>query len=114
MTGISTHVLDTAQGKPAKNVPVSLEKQDAPDQWQLIGSGRTDQDGRCTQLLPDGQSLSPGTYRLAFDIRTYHSAQGAHGLYPVVHIIFTVRAGETHLHIPLLVSPHGYTTYRGS
>jgi 5-hydroxyisourate hydrolase len=114
MNRISTHVLDTAQGRPAKDVPVRLERQESPGEWRLVASSRTDGDGRCPQLLPENEILRAGTYRLAFDTASYHFAQKAQGLYPVVEITFQVRDGESHFHIPLLLSPHGYTTYRGS
>jgi len=114
MNRISTHVLDTAQGKPAKDVPVRLERQESPGEWRPIFSSRTDGDGRCPQLLPENETLRAGNYRLAFDTASYHLAQKIQGLYPVVEITFQVRDGETHFHIPLLLSPHGYTTYRGS
>jgi 5-hydroxyisourate hydrolase len=114
MTRISTHVLDTARGMPAKDVAVHLERHDDSGEWLILGSARTDQDGRCGQMLPDDLELSPGVYRLAFDTASYYAAQGVDGLYPIVQVTFSVRAGDTHFHIPLLLSPHGYTTYRGS
>jgi 5-hydroxyisourate hydrolase len=110
---ISTHVLDTSTGKPAKDVRVRLERQQS-GQWQVLNSSHTDADGRCLQLLPDGEPLRAGTYRLAFDTGSYHQAQKIEGLYPVVEIVFQVREGESDFHIPLLLSPHGYSTYRGS
>ena len=114
MKRISTHILDVVHGKPAKNVPVRLEKQNAPGDWRLLTSGRTDRDGRCAQLLPEGDELSAGVYRLSFDTGSYHAAQNIAALYPVVEVTFQVRDGESNLHIPLLLSPNGYTTYRGS
>ena len=114
MNRISTHVLDTALGKPAKDVPVRLERQESNGEWRVLSLLRTDSDGRCVQLLPENEALSAGTYRLAFDTATYYRAQKGDGLYPVVEITFEARGGESHFHIPLLLSPHGYTTYRGS
>ncbi len=114
MNRISTHVLDTAQGKPANDVPVRLERQESGGEWRLIFSSRTDGDGRCPQLLPENETLRAGNYRLAFDTASHYLAQKIQGLYPVVEITFQVRDGESHFHIPLLLSPHGYTTYRGS
>ena len=114
MNRISTHVLDTAKGKPAAGVPVRLERQDASGKWLSLGSGQTDQDGRCAQLLPDGATVVEGVYRLTFDTAKYFGACGVEGLYPAVKVLFHVRKGETHFHIPLLLSPNGYTTYRGS
>ena len=113
MNRVSTHVLDVAQGKPAKDMPVRLERRVAAD-WILVSSSQTDGDGRCSQLLPDDETLPPGLYRLAFDTASYHLEHKTEGLYPVVEITFLVREGELHFHIPLLLSPYGYTTYRGS
>ena len=111
---ISTHVLDTALGIPAAGVPVRLDHQQKDTRWRTIGDSQTDGDGRCKQLLPEPHALPPGIYRLAFDTRTYHATKEVSGLYPVVEITFEVRPGETHFHVPLLLSPNGYTTYRGS
>jgi len=114
MNRISTHVLDTAQGQPARGVAVRLERREISGNWVALASGRTDADGRCVQLLPEGDPLRAGIYRLSFDAASYHHAQKVEGLYPVVEVTFQVHEGETHFHIPLLLSPHGYTTYRGS
>lgn len=111
---ISTHVLDTAQGRPAAGVAVRLERRDAPEKWTQVSSGQTDQDGRCAQLLPDAREFSGGDYRLTFETAAYFKAQGVEGLYPFVEITFQARDDEAHFHIPLLLSPNGYTTYRGS
>jgi 5-hydroxyisourate hydrolase len=110
---ISTHVLDTALGVPAVGVPVCLEQQES-GAWRELGSSQTDGDGRCKQLLPEYHVLAAGRYRLVFNTDWYFSNQNASGLYPVVEITFEVRSGESHFHIPLLLSPNGYTTYRGS
>ena len=114
MTRISTHVLDTVVGQPAKDVPVRLERRDASGVWRLLGAARTDQDGRCERLLPGKEALTPGLYRLAFETATYFAARKLDGLYPLIEITFHVRDGEKRFHIPLLLSPNGYTTYRGS
>jgi 5-hydroxyisourate hydrolase len=114
MMRISTHVLDIAQGQPAKDVPVRLERQEATGSWRLLASSRTDQDGRCAQLLPENEGLTPGVYRLGFDTAAYFGVRKLDGMYPLVEIVFHVRNGEEHFHIPLLLSPNGYTTYRGS
>jgi 5-hydroxyisourate hydrolase len=111
--GISTHVLDLALGRPARDVAVQLERQEVSD-WRLIASGRTNQDGRCNQLLPEEDNLAPGFYRLVFDTANYFAGQKIDALYPVVEITFRVKDGESRFHIPLLLSPNGYTTYRGS
>lgn len=114
MNRISTHVLDTARGTPAGGVPVRLEHRDLSGEWTAIGSGQTDQDGRCGRLVPEGVKLREGLYRLAFDTASYFTATKQEGLYPVVEITFRIRSGESSFHIPLLLSPNGYTTYRGS
>lgn len=114
MNRISTHILDTAKGAPAAGVPVRLERRDSDGEWASLGSGQTDQDGRCGQLLPEGTTLHEGLYRVAFDTADYFTATNQEGLYPMVEITFRVRGGESHFHIPLLLSPNGYTTYRGS
>ena len=111
---ISTHVLDTARGTPASGMSVNLERHDSSGEWRTLSSRQTDRDGRCSQLLPEGKGISPGTYRLAFDTGNYYRTQGVESLYPMVLVTFTVLEGERDFHIPLLLSPHGYTTYRGS
>ena len=114
MNGISTHILDLALGKPADDVPVRLERRELSGDWIQLGNSRTDSDGRCSQLLPQGEPLRAGLYRLVFNTLDYHRAQQTEGFYPVVEITFHVRDGESRFHIPLLLSPYGYTTYRGS
>jgi 5-hydroxyisourate hydrolase len=114
MKRISTHVLDTALGKPAASVAVRLERLEESGAWSQLGSGQTDADGRCAQLLPESDGLRVGRYRLAFETGNYFAGIGVAGLYPLVEITFEVRGGETHLHVPLLLSPNGYMTYRGS
>jgi len=111
---VSTHVLDTSRGKPASGVPVRLERRDGAGEWAQIFAGRTDDDGRCGQLLIEGKEFGAGEYRITFRTETYFRLQDVEGLYPQVEITFHVREGEMHYHIPLLLSPNGYTTYRGS
>ena len=114
MKRISTHVLDIALGQPARDMAVRLERRETSGSWVALGSARTDVNGRCEQLLPDGDALRGGLYRLSFDTASYHHAQKVKSLYPVVEVTFQVHEQELQLHIPLLLSPHGYTTYRGS
>lgn len=114
MSRISTHILDTTHGRPAPAVPVSLDFRELTGAWRQVSRGQTDTNGRCSQLLPDGESLVEGIYRLTFDTAAYFESQGIRGLYPFVEITFQVRRGESHFHIPLLLNPNGYTTYRGS
>lgn len=114
MNGISTHILDIALGKPATSIMVILDRKAANDTWQRISSERTDDDGRCKQVLTANTPLLPGEYRLHFETRPYHHAQGVVSLYPFVEVTFLVSEGDSHIHIPLLLSPNGYTTYRGT
>ena len=111
--GISTHVLDLAQGRPAAGIAVTLERQ-AGGNWREAGGGTSDRDGRVAALLPDGQDAQPGTYRLRFDVRSYFAAGGVAHFHPVIEITFTATADSPKYHVPLLLSPFGYSTYRGS
>jgi 5-hydroxyisourate hydrolase len=113
MRRISTHILDLVYGKPASGVPVRLEKQSDGD-WKLLNSHVTDEDGRCAQLLGEDEEMSAGVYRLIFDTGSYYAQKQINSLYPVVEVTFQARDGESHFHIALLLSPNGYTTYRGS
>lgn len=109
---ITTHVLDTALGRPASGVHVVLEVMDTRDNWHVAGRGVTDPDGRLSTLLT--AEPAPGTYRLVFDTRGYFEGQGTSAFYPHVAVTFTVEEGDGHYHVPLLLSPFGYSTYRGS
>lgn len=113
MSGISTHILDIARGRPASGVPVLLEIQ-VESGWREIGRGLTDEDGRARHLLPAGSALTPGIYRLTFTTEVYFRAEGIEGFYPEAAIVFHVRDASQHYHVPLLLSPYGYSTYRGS
>ena len=112
MTGITTHVLDVSRGRPAAGVPVVLERRDG-ETWRAVGRDSTDADGRAKNLS-GGVTLAAGQYRLTFDTGAYFSAQGVATLYPSVIIVFEVAPDQTHYHVPLLLSPFGYTTYRGT
>ena len=114
MSRISTHVLDVSMGKPAKDVSVRLERREHSGDWLVLFSSRTGSDGRCAQLLPPNENLSAGVYRLNFDIASYFQAQEIATLYPLIEVAFQVLEGESEFHIPLLLSPNGYSTYRGS
>ena len=118
--GLSTHILDTALGRPAAGVAVTLSQLSGDlrlsadlHSWQLIGSGHTDADGRCKTLLGE-TSLEPVTYKLHFATAAYFAAAPLPSLYPFVEIVFTVTDAAQHHHIPLLLTANGYTTYRGS
>jgi 5-hydroxyisourate hydrolase len=114
MRRISTHILDIVCGKPASEVPVRLEKQEAAGDWSVVNTALSDQDGRCAQLLREHEDLSAATYRLIFTTASYYERQKIETLYPAVEVTFRARDGESHFHIALLLSPNGYTTYRGS
>jgi len=105
MSGITTHVLDTARGRPAAGIAVFLELRDG-DEWREIGRGTTDDDGRLRTLT--GPSIDAGTYRITFD------TSGRSDFFPLVAIEFVVKDPQQHYHVPLLLSPFGYSTYRGS
>ncbi len=109
---ITTHVLDTAQGRPAHGVAIELEREDR-GVWHLIGAGVTDADGRLRTLTPAGP-VHPATYRIRFQTGLYFQAHSLNGFFPVVEIQFTITDGNAHYHVPLLLSPYGYSTYRGS
>ena len=114
MSPITTHVLDTARGRPAGGVQVQLESGDGAGGFVLLGRGATDADGRCQTLLPDQHRLAPGVYRLRFDTGAWFAAQGLEAFFPSVEIVFELKTVERHYHVPLLLSPFGYSTYRGS
>jgi 5-hydroxyisourate hydrolase len=114
MNGITTHILDTARGRPAAGVGVTLERFDGTDGWQSVGQADTDRDGRIRAWTPDSRPLQSGLFRLTFNTGRYFEANGVSAFYPVVIIVFHVDAGEAHYHVPLLLNPFGYTTYRGS
>jgi 5-hydroxyisourate hydrolase len=113
MSQITTHVLDISLGRPAANVNVILEAKTASNEWTLVGRGSTDGDGRLKDLAA-GKTLNPGTHRLTFETGAYFALRKIDGLYPQVIVVFEVNAARDHYHIPLLLSPQGYTTYRGS
>ncbi|HKS43976.1 MAG TPA: hydroxyisourate hydrolase [Amycolatopsis sp.] len=104
MSLVTTHVLDTAAGKPAQGVDVRLEFQGT-----ILARARTDEDGRIRELGPD--RLAPGVYRLVFDVEDY---LGPDAFFPEIAISFRILDGEAHHHVPVLLSPFGYSTYRGS
>jgi 5-hydroxyisourate hydrolase len=107
---ISTHVLDTARGRPAAGVPVALER--VAGDGAVIARAVTDADGRVRELAP--ASLAAGDYRLTFDTGAYFATLGIEGFYPLVTVVFSLRDPSQHHHVPLLLSPFGYATYRGS
>lgn len=113
MTTISTHVLDTATGRPAAGVPVALTRRGARGAWSEASRHETDDDGRVGDLL-DGEDLTAAVYRLRFETEAYMEATGRASFYPWVDVVFRIDDPDDHHHVPLLLSPYGYSTYRGS
>ncbi len=118
-SAITTHVLDTARGCPAAGVPIVLEAL-SPDgaaggvsNWTELGRGITDADGRLNGLC-DPSPIAVGQYRVTFDTATYFAKTGTESFYPEAQVTFAVGDGSQHFHVPLLLSPFGYSTYRGS
>ncbi len=112
---ITTHVLDTANGHPASGIQVKLEKQQDGGSWKELASGTTNEDGRITDWFNPGGKAEPGLYRVTFHVEAYLKAAGPEPLfYNEIPVIFRLTDPEAHYHIPLLLSPYGYTTYRGS
>jgi 5-hydroxyisourate hydrolase len=113
MSTITTHILDTARGTPAESIEIILFCQNDRD-WQKIGSGKTDSDGRVKDLCKDRPNLTAGTYKMHFNTKQYFSATGDALFYPYAEVVFIIDKSDQHYHIPLLLSPFGYSTYRGS
>ena len=114
MSAITTHILDISRGHPAEGVPVHLDAQEVDGGWRELATGATDADGRLRDLLTDNFDLQPGVYRLVFDTAAYFEAQSVRSFYPHVAVAFLVHDAQQHYHVPLLLSPFGYSTYRGS
>ena len=113
MSQITTHILDTALGCPAPDVAVTLSHRNAGE-WEDVGNGRTDKDGRVPNLCPEDTVLPAGTYRMHFAISHYFDANSTPIFYPWAEVVFNIDDDGQHYHIPLLLSPYGYSTYRGS
>lgn len=111
---ITTHVLDTMRGTPAADLQVVLEFRAQAKDWKELARGKTDTDGRITDLIGENTKLEPGVYRLAFHTSTYFKSVGVDGFYPYIHVVFELKEPITRCHVPLLLSPYGYSTYRGS
>lgn len=112
MSSISTHVLDLVRGGPARGLAITLESQVGGD-WVTVASGQTNDDGRIGDLVPRGSSVS-GVFRITFETGAWYAAKGERCFYPRVPIIFEIPAPGEHYHVPLLIGPYGYSTYRGS
>ncbi len=114
MSTITTHVLDVSIGKPAARIHVTLDRQTNDGGWETIGNQKTDDDGRARDLLPESESLVAAVHRLTFDVGPYFSDRNVDSFYEHVTIAFNVNDASQHYHVPLLLSPFGYSTYRGS
>lgn len=112
MSTITTHVLDVARGRPAHGIAVMLERLGAPHST-LLARATTDADGRVKAFTP-APPLTPGSYRLTFEVGAYFADAGVESFHPRVVVEFEVRDASQHYHVPLLLSPFGYSTYRGS
>ena len=112
MSPITTHVLDTALGKPAAGIPITLEKLNN-EGWQTLASGITNADGRISDLIT-ADSFEIGTYKMTFMTERYCKTAGFDTFYPYVPVVFEIEDTDQHYHVPLLLSPFGYSTYRGS
>jgi 5-hydroxyisourate hydrolase len=112
MSQITIHILDTTKGKPAENVRISLYKGEK-DRWIEVARGITNRDGRVADLLQKNLLLDNGNYKMRFETKDYFDKAGIATFYPFVEIVFTI-ASKEHYHIPLLLNPFGYSTYRGS
>jgi 5-hydroxyisourate hydrolase len=114
MSSITTHVLDLTSGRPAVGIALTLSTRGMDGRWSEIARGVTDTDGRVSDLLPVDHPLSPGDFALRFDSAAYFVARNLPTFYSEVVISFRVDATEARYHVPLLLSPFGYSTYRGS
>jgi 5-hydroxyisourate hydrolase len=110
---ITTHILDTAKGCPAAGVAISIEIEQNGS-WTKLSSGITNKDGRVTDLLPHDKPLEAGRYRMRFETGMYFADNNLEGFYPYVEVVFDIKSTDQHYHVPLLLSPFGFSTYRGS
>lgn len=112
MSPITTHILDTSLGRPASGVVVALERLEN-HAWLTVGRGETDSDGRHKGLMEAG-ALKPGTFRMVFEVGDYFKKSNRPSFYPSVTVVFEILDATQHYHVPLLLNPFGYSTYRGS
>lgn len=110
---ITVHVLDTSRGSPAPGVAVMLEQADGKE-WRELARGKTDADGRIESILPRNKPVTAGIYRVTFESGAYYAERHTRTFYPRITVFFEVVDPKDHYHIPLLLSPFGYSTYRGS
>lgn len=114
MSGITTHVLDTSIGRPAAGIPVALSRVAADGSIAMVGNAVTDADGRIRTFSGWDGVMATGDHVLKFDTAAYFKSRGVDAFHPAVTIAFTVRDASEHFHVPLLLSPFAFSTYRGS
>lgn len=111
---LSSHILDVSQGLPAPNVLIKLEKQLEKDTWQFIAENKTDQNGRIQDFLPyEANDVNAGIYRLTYYTKTYFESLNQSSFYPFIEVVFEIKDTQ-HYHVPITLSPYGYSTYRGN
>lgn len=110
---LSSHILDITSGKPAADVKIALSKKDNNDKWVVVEEKNTDSNGRITDFLKQGGKSNTGIYKLTFNTSPYFKALGQKSFYPFIEVVFEL-ADDEHYHVPITLSPFGYTTYRGS
>jgi len=113
MTQITSHILDTSAGKPAAGVLITLLQQNADD-WSVLGSAKTNDDGRVGDFTGTDDVLPAGVYKLTFALSDYYASHKQSSFYPFVDVVFVIEGDGQHYHVPLLLNPYGYSTYRGS
>jgi len=113
MTQITSHILDTSLGKPAQGVSITLSQQQK-DSWLVQGNGTTNADGRVTDFTGVVDPLPGGVYKLTFELADYYRALSQQTFYPYAEVVFQIEGDGQHYHVPLLLNPFGYSTYRGS
>ncbi|MCH8012710.1 MAG: hydroxyisourate hydrolase [Candidatus Marinimicrobia bacterium] len=111
---ITTHVLDTSNGRPAEGIHATLDVLEGTDSWKTLGEGTTNKEGRIDSLLRENNAPMPGTYRLTFDVAPYFQSLGIESFFEKIPIVFRIKDPDQHYHVPLLLNPFGYSTYRGS
>ena len=113
MSKITSHVLDASRGRPAQDVTIILERK-SKDSWVELSRAQTNSDGRAPDLWKEDMDLASGVYKLTFETQNYFQGLGVQAFYPQVPIIFEIHDAAQHYHVPLLLSPFSYSTYRGS
>lgn len=114
MSSITTHVIDTTSGKPGAGIVVTLERKTHSAGWQKVAEGLTNSDGRLNDLLSPNEAFLPGHYRLIFETGPYFLLHNSEAFFPQISIMFAVKDPMQHYHVPLLLSPFGFSSYRGS